>query len=134
MTSLVPTEPTVSLNDGGDLMRFDQIDPASRRQRLRPGRRPCPWRARPRLSPRVEAMEGRMLLSSIRGDFNGDSYSDLAVGVPEETLDPGEYDGELVIRGTGSVHIIPGSRDGLQAFPVGKFWHQATPGIFDDPE
>src|SRR5687767_621556 len=52
------------------------------------------------------------------GDFNGDSYDDLAVGVPEEAV------------ATGSVHVIYGSATGLQATsPDDQRLTVASPGV-----
>ena len=49
------------------------------------------------------------------GDFNGDSYSDLAVGVPNEDIGS--------ISDAGAVQILYGSATGLT--PVSnEFWHQ----------
>ncbi len=42
-----------------------------------------------------------------RGDFNGDTFADLAVGVPDEDLDG--------VEEAGAVHIIYGSSTGLSA-------------------
>jgi hypothetical protein len=57
---------------------------------------------------------------SYRGDFNGDGYDDLAIGVPGEdignTLD------------AGAVNVIYGSRNGLTS-AGNQFWHQDSPGI-----
>lgn len=53
------------------------------------------------------------------GDFNGDRYTDLAVGVP----------GEAVTGfGDGAVNVIYGSRDGLRA-AGDQLWHQDVPGV-----
>src|SRR6476646_11629622 len=42
--------------------------------------------------------------ASVQGDFNGDGFADLAVGVPGQDVAPGT---------SGSVHVIYGSRHGL---------------------
>jgi len=57
------------------------------------------------------------------GDFNGDGYSDLAVGVPGED-------------GSGAVHIIYGSASGLHQWlgQVDKIFTQNSPGINDSSE
>jgi hypothetical protein len=54
------------------------------------------------------------------GDFNGDGYKDLAIGVPGEDIGP--------IVDAGSVHVLYGSRDGLTA-ANSQYWHQDQPGI-----
>jgi hypothetical protein len=55
------------------------------------------------------------------GDFNGDGYADLAVGIPFEDIH-GVGDNE------GAVHILYGSADGISA--AGNwFIHQDTPAI-----
>jgi len=59
------------------------------------------------------------------GDFDGDSFSDLAIGVPGENL--GEaYD-------AGVVEIVYGSPSGLDAERASSY-SQATPGIASKPE
>ena len=56
------------------------------------------------------------------GDFNGDGFDDLAVGVPGETLDG-------TANATGAVNVIFG-RSGVGLDGDGaQFLHQATPGI-----
>ena len=58
-----------------------------------------------------------------RGDFNGDGFADLAVGVPFEDL-------SATKRDAGAVHVIYGSANGLTAgggssgIPAAQFWHQ----------
>jgi hypothetical protein len=57
------------------------------------------------------------------GDFNGDGFDDLVVGVPLEDL------GAVV--NAGAVHILYGSATGLTA-DGNQFWHQSSPGIGDE--
>lgn len=55
------------------------------------------------------------------GDFNGDGFTDLAVGVPGESIND--------IQDAGMVNVIYGSLSGLTN--VGdQAWHQDTAGIF----
>jgi hypothetical protein len=54
------------------------------------------------------------------GDFNGDGYSDLAVGIPGESL--GNF------PNAGAVEMIYGSSSGLTA-TGSKFWSQDSDGI-----
>lgn len=56
----------------------------------------------------------------VRGDFNGDGFSDLAIGVPNESVGS--------IHGAGAVNVIYGSGNGLRA-AGNQVWHQNTPGI-----
>ncbi|HET9516691.1 MAG TPA: integrin alpha, partial [Actinoplanes sp.] len=60
------------------------------------------------------------------GDFNGDRYSDLAVGVPFEGL-AGAGDAE------GVVHVIFGSKNGLTA-AKNQLWSQNSPGVGEESE
>jgi hypothetical protein len=61
------------------------------------------------------------------GDFNGDGYADLAVGVPQEDLD--------TIQDAGAVNIIYGSATGLQATnPPNQFWNQDSPDVEEDAQ
>ena len=61
------------------------------------------------------------------GDFNGDGYADLAIGVPFEDVD-GEKDG-------GAVNVLYGSAAGLSAgggdtgVPQTQLWTQNSPGV-----
>ena len=57
------------------------------------------------------------------GDFDGDGFADLAVGVPGEGI--GEVSG-----GAGAVNVIYGSAAGLTA-TGDQFWSQDSPGIED---
>src|SRR3954465_3666473 len=61
-----------------------------------------------------------------RGDYNGDGFGDLAVGIPMEDTPAGTSD-------SGAVVIIYGSRNGLTAtdpaVPAPQFWSQNSTGI-----
>jgi hypothetical protein len=61
--------------------------------------------------------------SSPLADFNGDGFSDLAVGVPEENVGG--------VLGAGAVNVLYGSASGL-ASSGSQFWHQDSPGIAGD--
>jgi hypothetical protein len=54
------------------------------------------------------------------GDFNGDGFSDLVVGVPGETVG--------TQRGAGAINVIYGSAVGLTGLR-NKVWHQNTTGV-----
>ncbi|AIF82779.1 FG-GAP repeat protein [Candidatus Nitrososphaera evergladensis SR1] len=62
------------------------------------------------------------------GDFNGDGYSDLAIGVPSEDIG--------AVSNGGAVNVIYGSEDGLSATsPVSnQFWNQDSTSIADTAE
>ncbi|HEV8420457.1 MAG TPA: hypothetical protein VGR13_03785, partial [Actinomycetota bacterium] len=56
------------------------------------------------------------------GDFNGDGYADLAIGVPFEDVGG--------ILNAGAVNILYGSPSGLQATsPNDQFWSQDSPDV-----
>jgi hypothetical protein len=55
------------------------------------------------------------------GNFNGDGFADLAIGVPGENA------------GAGAVHVLYGSASGLTA-TGSEFWTQASTGVGDEPE
>jgi disulfide bond formation protein DsbB len=59
------------------------------------------------------------------GDFDDDGYTDLAIGVPQESL--------LFVGNAGVVHVIYGSPSGLTA-AGSQVWHQDSPGIADVSE
>lgn len=59
------------------------------------------------------------------GDFDGDSYMDLAIGVPGETVE-----GKV---GAGAVNIIYGSQNGLAA-AGDQLWKQDTDGLMGTSE
>jgi FG-GAP repeat len=61
------------------------------------------------------------------GDFNGDGYTDLVVGVPSEDLGLGEDQ--------GVAHVLYGGAAGIQASaPDDQLWDQGTPGVEEVPE
>jgi len=62
------------------------------------------------------------------GDFNGDGFDDLVIGVKQENVN-----GK---KNAGAVHVIYGSAEGLHAIngPGAQFWHQDSEGIADDVE
>jgi hypothetical protein len=68
--------------------------------------------------------------SSGVGDFNNDSFDDIAVGVPYE--DP---DGAPAIKDAGAAAVLYGSAAGLQAVsPNDQQWVQGRGGVQDRPE
>jgi hypothetical protein len=63
-----------------------------------------------------------------KGDFNGDGFADLAVGMPNE-------DTPSSAPNAGAVIVIYGSANGLTAtdaaVPASQFWSQNSPGVPD---
>lgn len=60
-------------------------------------------------------------------DYNGDGYSDLAIGAPGEDIG--------TISSAGAVNVIYGSASGLSATAkADQFWSQSSGGINDEPE
>ena len=66
------------------------------------------------------------------GNFNGDAYDDLAIGVPQETLGMTVGKNVAVVR-AGMVHVVYGTSSGLQKEGAQK-WTQNSPGIADPAE
>jgi disulfide bond formation protein DsbB len=66
-------------------------------------------------------------LSLAVGDFNGDSFADLAIGVPLESLS------NNTIGRAGAVNVIYGSASGLSS-TGNQFWTQNSPGVPDTAE
>jgi hypothetical protein len=65
------------------------------------------------------------------GNFNGDAYDDLVVGVPleDQNADP------KVRRDSGAVNVLYGSAAGVQATaPAAQFWDQDSPHVTDHNE
>jgi FG-GAP repeat len=61
------------------------------------------------------------------GDFNGDGFTDLAIGARREEL--GSHDD------AGAVSVLYGSAGGLQAdAPDDQFWHQSSNGVKEAPD
>jgi hypothetical protein len=64
------------------------------------------------------------------GDFNNETFDDLAVGVPYEDLEGASHR-----RDAGGVHILYGSVGGLQAVsPADQYWMQGLNGVQDRAE
>jgi hypothetical protein len=59
------------------------------------------------------------------GDFNGDGYADLAIGVPNETASS--------VKTAGGVNILFGGPEGLTA-DGNQLWKQGSDGVLDTPE
>jgi FG-GAP repeat len=59
------------------------------------------------------------------GDFDGDGFNDLAIGVPDEDLGP--------ITSAGSVNVLYGTFSGLSA-AGNQFWNQSSPGIVESAD
>jgi hypothetical protein len=73
----------------------------------------------------VAIQSGRFGSSLAPGDFDGDGFSDLAVGATGE--------GAGTVAGAGAVHVLYGSADGLTA-DGNQRWTQGSPGVPGDPE
>ena len=65
------------------------------------------------------------------GNFNGDAYDDLAIGIPHEDFEYGP-----TIENAGSVIVIYGSSSGLSPTAVlpDQMWHQDSTDIIDSVE
>ena len=61
-------------------------------------------------------------------DLNGDGYVDLAVGIPNKSVDAA---GEPLIEASGAVHVIYGSAAGLTS-DGNQIWTQESEGILGD--
>lgn len=61
------------------------------------------------------------------GNFDGDGFDDLAIGVRQESLEEG-----LPSR-AGAVQVLYGAPEGLRP-NRNQLWHQDSPGILDDAE
>lgn len=64
-------------------------------------------------------VDDRFALRLSSGDYNNDSYDDLAIGVPSESLNTASG----TMHNFGAVNVIYGSAAGLQA-SGDQFWHQ----------
>ena len=55
-----------------------------------------------------ESIESRILLTSVSGDFNGDGIADLAIGIPNQTVNGIQNAGAVqILYGTSPSHGIP---------------------------
>ena len=63
------------------------------------------------------------------GDFDGDGFDDLAVGVPGDD-GPNDAISGALIDDVGGVNVIYGSQNGLTA-EGNQLWHQGSAGIAD---
>jgi hypothetical protein len=70
----------------------------------------------------------RFGFSLAAGDFNGDGFSDLAIGASEETPE-----GQDQILRSGAVHVLYGTSTGLSS-AGNQSWTQDSPGIADNAE
>jgi hypothetical protein len=72
----------------------------------------------------------RFGVAAAGGDFNSDSFDDLAIGVPLEDV------GDLgTVRDAGSVSVLYGTAGGLQAdSPQDQIWSQGLAGVLDRAE
>ncbi len=79
-----------------------------------------------------EPLEDRTLPSVVFGDFNGDRYEDLAIGIPGEAV--------ASASGAGAVQVIYGTAEGLSTAAAGlrrpgtQLLHQNVPGMIDGAE
>src|SRR5438067_12558289 len=62
----------------------------------------------------------RAIRPTVRSDFNGDGFADLAVGVPQESVGS--------VGKAGAVNVIYGSPTGLRA-TGNQLWTQNSPGV-----
>jgi hypothetical protein len=61
------------------------------------------------------------------GDFDGDGFDDVAVGVPGEDVDE--------LPDSGAAHVLYGGPDGLQAVsPDDQLWTQGAPDVLEQAE
>ncbi|HXV88280.1 MAG TPA: FG-GAP repeat protein [Nitrososphaeraceae archaeon] len=77
--------------------------------------------------------EGDLFGSSVSaGDFNGDGFDDLAIGVTHEDVDTGRG----TIGDAGAVNVLYGSSNGLSATSPksDQFWTQDSSEVNDVPE
>lgn len=65
-----------------------------------------------------------------RGDFNGDGYEDLAIGIPWESVTNTPF---APIPSAGAVEVIYGTASGLESANR-QLWHQGALGLEDAAE
>jgi len=77
--------------------------------------------------PGVEGITGRgdqFGKAVAAGDFDGDGYDDLAIGVPADEV----REGDTIWKECGTVNVLYGSAGGLET-AGGSIWHQNQPGV-----
>ena len=78
--------------------------------------------AAPPGSAQTAAMKKPAVTRSVLADFNNDSFTDLAVGIPSEDLG--------TVTDAGEVQVFYGSSHGLQAVsPDDQLWNQDSVGV-----
>jgi hypothetical protein len=77
------------------------------------------------VSPVAPAQAGPSPVPGVRADYDGDGYSDLAIGTGND--DAG------AVSGAGTVTVLYGSATGLSVDGAQQ-WHQDSPGVSDSAE
>jgi hypothetical protein len=78
-----------------------------------------------KLKPKKQCLPEQKSGGVAKGDFNGDGFGDLAVGVPNEDLG--------TLEDAGAVNVIYGSSTGLTA-ANNQFWTEDSPGVLGTAE
>lgn len=88
--------------------------------------------AGPGSSSLVSSVTVSSVTNEVKGDFNGDGFDDLAIGVPHEDI----VTPEGTILNAGAVNVIYGSSNGLSATSPtpDQFLVQGNAGVDDDAE
>src|SRR4051812_29302638 len=73
--------------------------------------------------PTFRCLAGSSSGGATKGDFNGDGFADLAIGIPGEDLEAAD-----VAPDSGAVQVLYGSATGLSA-SANQFFTQDTDGI-----
>ena len=94
-----------------------------------PNLKSLPGHPRHELSLRIRAaicawLVAEAPLAASAGDFNGDGFADLAIGVPLEDVGSASD--------AGAVNVLPGAAAGLTA-TGNQLWHEKTSGIAGSP-
>jgi hypothetical protein len=83
------------------------------------------WRQNRDDLPGTGAAGDRFGHALVAADFDGDTFSDLAIGVPGDPVSG--------VSEAGAVHVLYGSGDGLTA-TGNQLWHQNQPDVTSSPE